>query len=137
MFIWPFFIFVDLAFLKLLMAKFGFLNFFGPGNPVSPAWIIDSRRGISYAGVPKFLDTYLTLRCYVGRYQSLMADCLQRDLLSIFFTSSNGVFFLQWLEESLPKVQGRSQRRLIQKHNTLRWVGRYIICFGSFAKIDL
>ena len=35
LFIWPFFIFVDLAFLKLLMAKFGFLNFFGPGNPGS------------------------------------------------------------------------------------------------------
>jgi len=36
--IWPifglFFIFQDFAFLKLLMAKFGLFNFFGPGNPV-------------------------------------------------------------------------------------------------------
>jgi len=35
--IWPLFglilIFQDLAFLKLLMAKFGPFNFFGPGNP--------------------------------------------------------------------------------------------------------
>jgi len=28
-----FFIFRDLAFLKLLMAKFGFFDFFRPGNP--------------------------------------------------------------------------------------------------------
>ncbi len=32
-FIWPFLIFQDLAFLKLFMAKFGFFNFFEPGNP--------------------------------------------------------------------------------------------------------
>ncbi len=37
-FIWPFFIFQDLAFLKLLMAKFGLFNFFGPGNP--DAWLL-------------------------------------------------------------------------------------------------
>jgi hypothetical protein len=54
--IWPlfglFFIFQDLAFfetaygqiwpfLKLLMAKFGLLNLFGPGNPVSYDSLVD------------------------------------------------------------------------------------------------
>jgi len=33
-FIWPFFNFQELAFLKLLMAKFGLFNFFGPDHPV-------------------------------------------------------------------------------------------------------
>ena len=31
----PFFNFEDLAFLQLIMAKYGLLNFSGPGNPVS------------------------------------------------------------------------------------------------------
>jgi hypothetical protein len=30
---WPFFIFQDLAILKLIRAKFGLFNFFEPGNP--------------------------------------------------------------------------------------------------------
>ncbi len=33
-FIWPFITFDNLAFFKLLMAKFDFFNFSGPGNPV-------------------------------------------------------------------------------------------------------
>jgi hypothetical protein len=34
-FIWPFSLFENLAFLKLLMAKFALFYFLGPGNPAT------------------------------------------------------------------------------------------------------
>ncbi len=53
-FIWPFIIFEDLAFLKLLMAKFGLFNLFGPSNPdcyvtpgPGPGWI---RASVTHEG---------------------------------------------------------------------------------------
>ncbi len=128
-FIWPFFIFQDLAFLKLLMARFGLFNFLDLATLVEKHWSKYVRRTLWY-------EIFFRISIYHGSRYSQCVSFVSRVRLKQ--VGGNECAALQTLTEKVRGIWGQFHQHFMcsfyapkSVKNTVKSYGVFFTLLGS------